>query len=181
MNSRREKANTKYQLYYQAFKSCTFILYQNNTVVMTRKRYILVKITVVGWNSDNRWNSTAGLSNILWNKQGFCLSIDLPHIPPKKSSYTFPLFELSWQISDDLHQQMQQVDYKEGFMKGSVQLCSIDETPAHARHDRFIINSKPAERMTFVGILSEKALPNLVHICWFLIVPSYQQNHFHMK
>ena len=48
------------------------------------------------------------------------------------------------------------------------------------RLERFI-NPIPAKWVTFVGILCENLVPNLVHICSFLIVPSCQQNLFHSK
>ena len=95
---------------------------------MTSTGYILVKIMVVGCSCDKRWNS--GVLYLYLDKKNKAFgSVLTDPISPKNPVIHSPCLTFSWETSDDLHQQMQQVACKEGFMKGSVQLCSIDETP----------------------------------------------------
>ena len=60
---------------------------------------------------------------------------------------------------------MQQVAYKEGFMKGSVQLCRNDKTPAPAKLEK-CTNSIPAKKVTYLIILCvSNSNANLVFDC----------------
>ena len=67
---------------------------------------------------------------------------------------------------------MQQVDYKEGFMKGSVQLCSIDETPVHARHDRFINSIPPKKEWHLLACCVRNLSYLLISNCTFISTES---------
>ena len=97
-------------------------------------------------------NTTTGkllITQIVFQDVGQMLHIGKYDWYFKRLMPNVPLFDPSWQTSDDFHRQIQQVVYKKGFMKGGVQLikkgllqlCRIGETLVSAKFT--ILQSPP--------------------------------------